>query len=282
MTDLLAPGLAARETMYLWDHQKGGSVYMDSDGDTGNTRLPLLSRMHGSTGESGSPAWEALDSGQSISLYPMADLDVVDRKSLSSVFTATSSITRTLLSSVVTAGLIFLPKPSLPEHEGLATAVEMIREQPTLPHEENVVPVVAEDLPMVLRELRLQAGLPVGDLAGMLGVKRRQFYNWLNEENSPDPGSETRVRFVADLVNQLHAQLESAKQVRAALLTPVSGRTAYGLISDGHLQAAQAQLESLDSGSLSPRSLGATKKNTSSSMLLQLEHLRHSLPGEDG
>ncbi len=255
-------------------------LYVDSEEDTGSTRLPLLSRAHGSTGESGSPAWEALDSGQSLSLYALPRCEVVDRKNLSAVLTISSGLTRAMLSGVLAAGLVILPKPSVRFADEMVGPFQVVQ-APSPVQGQISVGIAAEPLPEVLQAMRAQAGLPVGDLAGLLGVKRRQFYNWLSEENSPDPGAETRIRQVAELIEGLFAQLGSGKQVRAALLTPVEGRTAYRLISDERVDEAAEQLGSLDLGSLAPRPLGSRVKRTSENTLLQLQYLRHSLPGED-
>lgn len=86
------------------------------------------------------------------------------------------------------------------------------------------VPELAE----VAQRLRDLAGLPVGDVAAMVGLGRRQFYNLL-DAGATSPETELRLRHLADLLEQLAGVVgEDPTTIRSALLTPV-GSAAHSL-----------------------------------------------------
>lgn len=73
----------------------------------------------------------------------------------------------------------------------------------------------------IARRVRDLAGLPVNDVARMIGIGRRQFYNLL-ERGSTSPETELRLRHLAAQLEQLAGVVgEDSAAIRSALLTPV-------------------------------------------------------------
>ncbi len=94
----------------------------------------------------------------------------------------------------------------------------------------TVEPSIAllRDVPVVLKETRTKAGLPVQDLAAMFGIKRRQFYNLVSGEDMPDKAREDRIFRVAEAINQIGGLVNgNSRKVRAALLARMSGDSLY-------------------------------------------------------
>lgn len=88
-------------------------------------------------------------------------------------------------------------------------------------------PVVADapsgtpELAGVARRVRDLAGLPVNDVARMIGIGRRQFYNLL-ERGSSSPETELRLRHLEAQLERLASVVgEDSAAIRSALLTPV-------------------------------------------------------------
>jgi transcriptional regulator with XRE-family HTH domain len=87
---------------------------------------------------------------------------------------------------------------------------------------------VALDIPTALQQARAQAGLPVQDLAAMFGVKRRQFYNLMSGEDTPDAARERRIARVTAAISQLSEQANgNSRSVRAVLLARLDGDSLY-------------------------------------------------------
>jgi transcriptional regulator with XRE-family HTH domain len=87
---------------------------------------------------------------------------------------------------------------------------------------------VAIDIPAALQNARSQAGLPVQDLAAMLGIKRRQFYNLMSGQDTPDPSRERRIARIADAVRRISDAVdENSRNVRTLLLARLDGDSVY-------------------------------------------------------
>jgi hypothetical protein len=90
-------------------------------------------------------------------------------------------------------------------------------------------PPPAPTLSQLAHRLRDLAGLPVADLAAMIGIGRRQFYNLL-DHGSTSAETELRVRHLADQLERIAGVVgDNPVAVRSALLTPVGSpaRTLY-------------------------------------------------------
>jgi hypothetical protein len=84
---------------------------------------------------------------------------------------------------------------------------------------------LASPLADELVEVRRALDMPVSDLARMVGLGRRQFYNLLSGGQTA-PATEARIRRVAEAIRELHDSLGGdADQVRAAVLTPVGDKS---------------------------------------------------------
>jgi transcriptional regulator with XRE-family HTH domain len=77
------------------------------------------------------------------------------------------------------------------------------------------------ELAAVARRVRDLAGLPVNDVARMIGIGRRQFYNLL-ERGSSSPETELRLRHLEAQLERLASVVgEDSAAIRSALLTPI-------------------------------------------------------------
>jgi hypothetical protein len=82
-------------------------------------------------------------------------------------------------------------------------------------------PSGSSQLAAVAHRVRDLAGLPVNDVARMIGIGRRQFYNLL-ERGSSSPETELRLRHLAAQLERLAGVVgEDSAAIRSALLTPV-------------------------------------------------------------
>lgn len=82
-------------------------------------------------------------------------------------------------------------------------------------------PVGPPELARLARRLRELVDLPVADLAAMVGIGRRQFYNLL-QHGTTSPETELRLRHLADEIERLAGVVgEDPAAMRSALLTPV-------------------------------------------------------------
>jgi hypothetical protein len=100
--------------------------------------------------------------------------------------------------------------PAVPVHLPAAAAPVLINATPGPP-----------ELAGVTRRVRDLAGLPVNDVARMVGIGRRQFYNLL-EHGSTSPETELRLRHLAAQLERLAGVVgEDSAAIRSALLTPV-------------------------------------------------------------
>ena len=89
-------------------------------------------------------------------------------------------------------------------------------------------PAVVLDVPTQLQEARVQAGLPVQDLAAMFGVKRRQFYNLMNGDTPPSLETERRITPVAESIRRLsQAAAGDGRTARSAILASIEGDTLF-------------------------------------------------------
>jgi DNA-binding NarL/FixJ family response regulator len=106
---------------------------------------------------------------------------------------------------------------SLTIAESLPTAT--IVESPEATHSAELVEAAQQ-----IREL---TRLPVQDVSAMLGIKRRQFYNWL-DGTLPTSDRIRRLFALRDAVSRLSgAAGGDPRRVRLALLAPISGDTVF-------------------------------------------------------
>jgi len=234
-----------------------GFVYMDSLADTGGTLVPRRARTAGATGAFGDPLFEALiDKGQGFFIFAVAlgqnAMPLVDDAYAWDVVTITPQRER-------------LRRPEISVME---VAPQVIPEM--------VAPLTVQvALPEVLTKMRAHAGLPVGDLAAMLGVSRRQFYNWVGGENEPDREQEDRVRWTAEMIEGLAQVSETPRRVRGTLLARTDFGTAFDAFSKGELDLAARALEA--AAGLTPRDVPAPSQQVfydRDEVLLELEHQR--------
>jgi hypothetical protein len=235
----------------LGDH---GFVYMDSNGDTGVTQVPWFSRLRGSTGTFGDPRWETLDRDETFCLFAVA-------------------IPRRLL---VGGEVVELDREDVAWFDDVPVLPPR-RDQLRRP---ELAPAAATS-PMALEEIlgamRAQAGLPVGDLAAMLGVSRRQFYHWIRRENEPDTAQEQRVRHTAALLSSLHERFGAGRVVRAALLTSTPHGSAFDALRAGDLTRAEAVVATVSASREQPREVAPPSQQLPydrEKVLTELEHLR--------
>jgi hypothetical protein len=236
----------------LGDH---GYVYMDSFGDTGATQVPSFSRLRGSTGTFGDPRWETLDRDATFCVFAVAvqTTPLLDREIVG----------------------WFDDVPVLPPR----------REQLRRPEPAPTVASPQVALEEVLGTLRAQAGLPVGDLAAMLGVSRRQFYHWIGRENEPDTAQEQRVRRTAALVATLHERFGDGRMVRAALLAATPHGSAFDALKAGDLALAEVAVATVTTSGERLREVAAPSQRPPydrEQILTELEHLRDGPLRRDG
>lgn len=100
----------------------------------------------------------------------------------------------------------------------------------------------ASSLAQLVRDLRDRIDLPVEDIAAMVGVRRRQFYNLMSGETASSAG-EARVRLIHMIVGELEAALDGDRaDLRAAILMPVGERyeTFHSAAASGDLDLTRA------------------------------------------
>lgn len=236
----------------LGDH---GFAYMDSEADTGGTLVPRLSRMAGGTGTFGDPRWETVaGTAEDFVIFARAASDLV--------VTTVRGIAERDLDLLYDWDLVTITPLRIPLRRP------------------DVTPSVASPqvaLEDVLTRLRAQAGLPVGDLAAMLGVSRRQFYNWVARENDPDTDQEQRIRRSASLVASLEDRFGDPRTVRAALLATTQHGSAFDALKAGDLEQAEAALAIVTAEQQPLPDVVARSRRRSydrERVLLELEHLR--------
>jgi hypothetical protein len=249
---MLAPESTLRRQ---WDGLgEHGFVYLDSFGDTGVTLVPRVSKLMGSTGTWGDPRWETLDLDNTYC-----------------IFFADPLVTRL----VPTFGS---ETAWWPDVVTITPPREKVRRPEPV---QGAVPHVA--LETVLAGMRGKAGFAVGDLAAMLGISRRQYYNWMDRTNEPDLEQDQRVRRTATLVARLHLHYGQARMVRAALLTPTAHGSAFDALRAGNLTGAERATE--EAMAAGPSQIIATSQNLPfdrERVLTELEHLRHAPLQGDG
>lgn len=95
-----------------------------------------------------------------------------------------------------------------------------------------------------LNETRSHAGLPVQDLARMLGIKRRQFYALISGEDAPDEAQQKRIFRVCTAIGQISALVNgNSRKVRNALLVRLDGASLYNAAVSGDEISLEAALK---------------------------------------
>ena len=164
--------------------------------------------------------WEALSSGESEFLFFVSEPQVVE-----------------ITPWGIAAG-ISSARPSFGYNpfERLAGTGEVLVEQfrdsledwENLDLEDSHADTLTLDIPAALATGRSQAGLPVQDLAAMFGIKRRQFYNLLSGEDTPDIARELRIGRVTNAITQLSELADgNSRKVRTYLLARLDGDSVY-------------------------------------------------------
>lgn len=256
-TSVRMPEVTARRRWDgLGDH---GFVYMDSFGDTGATHVPRHSRLLGSTGAWGDPRWETLDLDENFCIFAVG-------------VGATNAVMTGLLARDLGRwqDVVVITPP---------------REKLRRPEAQPTAAVLQIALDEVLNSLRAQAGLPVGDLASMLGVSRRQFYNWIGRENEPDTTQEQRIRRSAALIAGLHEHFGAARRVRAALLAATSHGSAFDALKAADLATAAAASAAVTTGEQPLPDLSAPSQRRPydrEQVLIELAHSRDVPKRGDG
>lgn len=98
------------------------------------------------------------------------------------------------------------------------------RERPALP-----------SIAQLLAELRDKVDLPIEDLAAMVGLGRRHFYNLLGGD-SASPSREQQIRVMHELISRLGEAVEGDRtRLRAAILMPVGDQleTLFSVAKEG-------------------------------------------------
>jgi hypothetical protein len=233
-----------------------GYAYLDLPSDTGATRVPWLSHLSGGTGAWGDPRWEVLaDPTEDFLIFPSVEPDWCIEDTLDQAWLAKDILFITPLAAP-------LRRPAV----GATPTAQRI----ALEH--------------VLTAMRRQAGMPVGDLAHMLGVSRRQFYNWLARENHPDIRQEARIRGAARLVARVHDHYRDPRMVRAAFLATTEHGSAFEALSDGRLAQAANAIEAVLAAPAAPRTRVAPSQHVDvdrDRVELELLHLRDRPRRED-
>jgi transcriptional regulator with XRE-family HTH domain len=236
-----------------------GYVYMDSLADTGPTRSPRTAQLAGGTGNWGDPFWETLsDPSQKVLLFTVPQ----DQRAMVPLAPVDS------LAAVWKDRLLILPSTS-PSPRPTSATDALTTKAPPLAFEE------------VLTQLRSQAGLSVSDLATLLCVSRRQFYNWLSSEHLPDFAHEEHARRLAQVIDILHGRFGEARLVRSALLSLSPHGTIYDALRDGHFDRADAAAEALPEPASAKGPVGLSESQRERAML-ELSHLRDDSHAGDG
>jgi hypothetical protein len=102
----------------------------------------------------------------------------------------------------------------------------------------------------VCAEMRALIDLPVQDLARMVGVGRRQFYNLMNGETPAMRSSEDErhLRVVHDRLKSLSSASSGASSLRSAVLTPLTelgGKSFYDAAHSGDASLLEDGYEAL-------------------------------------
>jgi transcriptional regulator with XRE-family HTH domain len=138
-------------------------------------------------------------------------------------------------------GSVFMPLPTGPSHPSAPTPVVTQDSSAITSVPEGLTRPLAEEL----TEIRESLDMPVSDLARMIGLGRRQFYNLLSGAQTV-PATESRIRRIAEAIRGLHRELDGDPElVRAAVLTPV-GDNSLSFFESASLGDEALLRESLD------------------------------------
>lgn len=222
------------------------SLYVDADGDTGLTDLPLWQVAKRTTGTYGQPMHEALRNDESFAVFK------------------THGCVPFTNPGVVLRQIVVMPTYTL----------AMSLDDPA-----EVVAEPEVDLVRILETARAKAGLPVQELAALFDVSRRQFYNWLTGAHRPAIIQEERIRRAAQVIDVVANCFPAARDTRAALLT----QTAFGSVADA-LRAddpGRANLATDAVCAAGPDTVRRATNYDAQATSLLLEHLRDTPRRDD-
>ena len=262
--------------------------YLDSLADTGDTPIPSYVRLRGNTASFGDPR-TIVGAHADFSVY----FRQTTRGMLGSFLSSTWSTPVTTEIDI----LYIIPRgaPVQRVTESPKVLLEPLTPANALGAADAALPLpkpdtAVEAIPSVglvetLRRLRSQAGLPVGDLAAMLGVSRRQFYNWISAENTPDVAQHSRIARTAALIEEVRQRVPNARAVREQLLSEsAAGQgSVYAALRNADLVTAQLLLESAGPSTSGHRTAPSVAGSYDRTRVLdELEALRDgALRGDD-
>lgn len=106
----------------------------------------------------------------------------------------------------------------------------------------RLIPPDGPSVVALLRDLKKKIDLPVEDIAAMVGVRRRQFYNLVSGDTASS-ARESRIRLLHSVVSDIEAAVGGDRgRLRAAILMPVGERfeTLYSAAESGELDRLRA------------------------------------------
>lgn len=127
----------------------------------------------------------------------------------------------------------------------VVTTAELFPDAAAVPPTE-VDPTDPAEFVAAAQQIRELTRLPVQDVSAMLGIKRRQFYNWL-DGTLPTSDRIRRLFTLRDAASRLNAASGgSPRRVRLALLAPIAGDSVFdAFVADdaGRIHAAVGAAE---------------------------------------
>jgi transcriptional regulator with XRE-family HTH domain len=139
--------------------------------------------------------------------------------------------------------------------------------------------VVVLDVPTQLQEARLQAGLPVQDVAAMFGVKRRQYYNLMNGD-SPSLDTERRIGPVSEAIRRIASAAGNPRTTRSAILARIEGDSVFDAATSGDTErlelATTRAVDVIESGQPLRKRLPPSLRATPEAAAAAREELRSS------
>lgn len=133
-------------------------------------------------------------------------------------------------------------------HGGPAAAADVV-ERASETRGAQVVPAEAEPAELVAaaQQIRALTKLPVQDVGAMLGIKRRQFYNWLDGTSEPPSDRIRRLFALLDAASRLSAVAGGdARRVRLALLAPIAGDSVFDAFAADDAERIEASVEAAE------------------------------------